>query len=141
MRTAVTTLILLLAATACSPPSDDIPVANGSYAGGESRDRLCFGGTAEARTAGLIVYGKDNNNCSASGKLAKAETGWVLVPKGEPVDGCRIPISFEGEKAIIGAPPPSCAYYCGPQSTMAGKNFGLAAQASPALDLAGDPLC
>jgi hypothetical protein len=138
MRTIIP--LLLLALSACSQ-SGDVPVANGSFAGGGSRDRLCFGGTAEARTAGLIVFGQGDNNCSLSGKLEKGETGWVLVPKGEDIDGCRIPISFEGEKATIGQPPPSCAYYCGPQSSMAGKSFGLAAQASPALDLAGDPLC
>lgn len=127
---------MLLAA--CSKQPAEPALVVGTFAG-EGRDRLCIAGEAGAQRAGLIAYGQDNVNCSASGRLRQAGEGWVLVPRGE--GDCRIPLEIEDSKVRVGQPPAACSYYCGPGATMAGKSFSRATEASPAVDLAGDPLC
>lgn len=129
-------LALLLAA--CSKQPAEPALVVGTFAG-EGRDRLCIAGEAGGQRAGLIAYGKGDVNCSASGSLQQAGEGWVLVPKGE--GDCRIPLEIGGNSVRIGQPPAACSYYCGPGATMAGKSFNRAAEASPVVDLAGDPLC
>jgi hypothetical protein len=129
-------LAMLLAA--CSQQPAEPGVSPGTFAG-EGRDRLCIAGEAGALRAGLVAYGQSDLNCSASGSLRQASEGWVLVPRGE--GDCRIPLVIEGNSVRIGQPPAACAYYCGPGATMAGKSFNREVDASPAVDLAGDPLC
>ena len=127
---------LLLAA--CSPEPGQPALATGTFAG-EGRDRLCIAGEAGAYRAGLIAYGRGDNNCSANGRLERAADGWTLVPTGE--GGCRIPLAVNGNEIRIGQVPADCRYYCGPGAYMAGKRYNRADMGARAVDLAGDPLC
>ena len=130
--------LLYLAGAACSQQPAETSLVTGIFAG-QGRDRLCIAGEEGAYRAGLIVFGKGDVNCSAAGRLEREGSNWTLVPKGE--GPCRIPLTVEGNGVKLGQPPAACSYYCGPGASMAGESFGLAAQASEATDLAGDPLC
>ena len=130
-------LLFALPLAACSPEVAP-PGLAGSYSG-ESRDRLCIGGEVEERRAGLIVYGASDPNCSASGRLEKADTGLSLIPAGDRE--CRIPLSVQRNVVTIGQVPATCSYYCGPGATMTGKSFTKDAATTPVTDFAGDPLC
>jgi hypothetical protein len=127
---------LLLAA--CSQEPAPTQLTAGTFAG-EGRDRLCIAGEAGAYRAGLIAYGGGDANCSATGRLEQAGTGWALVPRGE--GECRIPLEIQGSSVRIGQPPAACAYYCGPGAGLAGKSFNRSDMGAKAVDLAGDPLC
>lgn len=127
---------LLLAA--CSQEPGQSELAAGTFAG-EGRDRLCIAGEAGAYRAGLIAYGEGDINCSASGRLEQAGSGWALVPKGE--GECQIPLDIQGNVVRVGQPPASCDYYCGPGASLAGKSFNRSDMGASAVDLAGDPLC
>ena len=132
------TLLILPLIAACSREPAQPSLAVGTFAG-EGRDRLCIAGEPGAYRAGLIAYGEADSNCSASGRLEQAGTGWALVPKGE--GDCRIPVEIDGSSVRIGQPPAACSYYCGPNAMLGGKSFRSSANASPAVDFAGDPLC
>ena len=132
-------LALALTATACAkeepaPPS----LASGTFTGAGS-DALCVAGEVGEQRAGFVVYGADNANCSASGRIEAAGAGWTLIPVGDTA--CKIPFSFEADQIIFGPAAPSCAYYCGPGASFGGKSFRRSANAKPATDLGGDPLC
>jgi hypothetical protein len=135
MRPIIAVALLL---AACSQQPAEPSIKSGTFAG-QGRDRLCIAGEGGGLRAGLIAYGEGDLNCSASGSLQPAGEGWELVPKGE--GDCRIPVEVDGNKVRIGQPPASCAYYCGPTATMAGKSFDRSDMGSTAVDLAGDPLC
>ena len=132
-------LAVALSITACAREEAAAPtLAPGTYAGG-GRDALCIVGQSGAQRAGCVVYGADDANCSASGRIEPAGEGWALIPSGD-LD-CRIPLSSGGGRISIGRVPAACAYYCGPGVTADGKWFGPVAQGRPATDLEGDPLC
>ena len=133
-----TILLLTMLLAACSQQPAEPSLQTGTFAG-QGRDRLCIAGNAGAFRAGFIPYGEGDANCSASGSLEQAGQGWVLVPKGE--GDCRIPLNIAGNAATIGQPPAACSYYCGPGASVASKSFSRSPDATPAVDLAGDPLC
>ena len=132
MRSSALFPVLLLAA--CSPEVAEPPAESALYAGA-GRDRLCVKG----KEAGFITYGAGDSNCSVRGRLDGQGAAAVLVPAGD--QDCRIPLRLEGDGAAIGSASAACAYYCGPASAFEGKSFTRSADASPAVDFAGDPLC
>lgn len=83
----------------------------------------------------MISYGEGDSNCLMRGRIE----GGALIPNGD--QSCRIPLTLEGGKITIGTPPASCAYYCGPGASLAGKTFTRMAKPEPLTDIAGDPLC
>ena len=134
----------LLAACSDQAPAPSIA---GMFAG-EGRNALCIAGSASQQRAGFITYGQGGNNCSARGRVEADGEGWALVPSGEGEGECRIPLSVDGDSISLGSGDSSCAYYCGPGATFAGKSFrrvdpadGVAAARNPMVDFAGDPLC
>ena len=132
-------LAVALTITACAKEEAAAPtLAPGTYAGG-GRDALCIAGQSGTQRAGFVVYGADDANCSASGRIEAAGEGWALIPSGD-LD-CKIPLSTGDGRISIGRVPPACAYYCGPGVTADGKSFGPVLQGKPTTDLAGDPLC
>jgi hypothetical protein len=131
-------IALALLLTACSQQPAEPGLTPGTFAGA-GRDRLCISGEAGALRAGLIAYGQGDVNCSAAGNLRQAGDGWLLVPKGE--GDCQISLAIEGNAIRIGQPPAACAYYCGPNASMAGKIFNRSGMGAKVVDLAGDPLC
>ena len=131
-------LPLALLLTACSQQPAKPSLTTGTFAG-DGRDRLCIAGEPGKYRAGLIVFGADDVNCSASGRLERTEPGWSLVPKGE--GDCRIPLTIDGNIVRIGKVPAACAYYCGQGADYGGKALTKNASASPAVDFYGDPLC
>lgn len=136
MRSAPFLLFLPLAA--CSPGAPPGPPP-GTFAG-PGRDRLCIAGAGKALRAGLIAYAADGAaNCSLAGKLEQAASGWTLAPKGD--SDCRIGLNVADSKLAIANVPASCSYYCGPGASLVGKAFTRDPKASPAVDLAGEPLC
>jgi len=123
---------------ACSQEAAQPSLATGTFAG-EGRDRLCIAGEPGAYRAGLIVYGQDDANCSAAGRLEQVGGRWVLVPRGE--GDCRIPIQIDGNTLRVGQAPAACSYYCGPGASLSGKTFNRGDMGAKAVDFAGDPLC
>ena len=141
MRALTISLTLLLAACGGSDqaaneraaaPLETSAATTASYAG-SGRDRLCLGGPNSA--AAVISYGAGDNNCLVRGRIE----GGALIPNGD--DSCRIPVTESGGTITLGTPPPSCAYYCGPGASLAGKAFTRMAAPEPVTDIAGDPLC
>lgn len=128
-----------LSATACA---QEEPATTGLAAGtfrSGGRDALCIAGAAGAQRAGFIVYGADDANCSASGRIEQAGAAWNLVPVFD--SDCKIPLSATAEGVTLGPGTAGCAYYCGPGASFAGKSFQRSPNAKPATDIAGDPLC
>ena len=127
-------LLALLLLAGCSqqadPPSADLR----AYAG-EGRDRLCIAG----ERAGFIAYGAGDANCSAKGRLERAPGTLTFIPAGD--EDCRIALTEAGDSLRLGPRSESCAYYCGPGADFSGRSFTPQANASPAVDFAGDPLC
>lgn len=138
MRSLLPLLVLLLAACTekNAPPFGPGP---GTFVG-EGRNRLCIAGAGDELRAGLIVYGsKAETNCSAVGKFEGSGDKWSLTPGGE--GACKLSLSLGGDKLTIADVPASCSYYCAPGVTLTRKIFTRDPTASPASDLAGDPLC
>ena len=128
---------LLLAA--CSGEAELPSLVTGEFAG-HGRDRLCIAGDKGNYRAGVIAYAPTGDaNCSASGRLEPAGSGWALLPPGE--GPCRIPLAIEGNSVRVGDLTEACSYYCGPGASMSGKAFNRADMGAKAVDLAGDPLC
>ena len=139
-------LPIALLFASCSQQPADPSIPTGVFAGEGSGDRLCIAGEPGNYRGGLIIFGKGDVNCSATGRLEVKAANIALVPRGE--GDCRIPLSIEGGVVRIGQVPAACSYYCGPGVMLAGNAFPLAGKAqtrdgSPAtaVDLAGDPLC
>lgn len=129
---------LLLVAAGCSAKVPE-GLPTGTFAGA-GKDRLCVAGEGEDLRGGLIVYAADGaSNCSLSGKLAGAGDRWTLTPRGE--GDCRVGLTLAGDRLKIAGLPASCAYYCGPGARLTGKSFTRAANATPAVDMAGEALC
>ena len=131
MRISILAVLLL---AACAPDSPQQPAERQLFAG-QGRDRLCQAGDR----AGFVAYGQGDSNCSVRGRLQREGKNGAILPDGD--EDCRIPVTLEGETAVLGAAPAACSYYCGPGATFAGKTFTSNASASPAIDFAGDPLC
>ena len=134
-------LILAFALTAIACAKEE-PAATGLAPGtytGASRDALCIAGTAGAQRAGFIVYGAEDTNCVASGRVEPAGPAWNLIPTGDA--DCKIPLSVNAAQIEIGPGTQACNYYCGPGVAFAGKSFQRSPDARPPADLAGDPLC
>lgn len=140
MRALVFSLTLLLAAcdggdqlanNVVAGP-EERPATYASFAGA-GRDRLCIGGPDAA--AAVVSYGEGDNNCLVRGRIE----GGALIPNGD--DSCRIPLAEEAGKITLGTPAASCAFYCGPGASLAGKTFTRMAKPEAVNDNAGDPLC
>jgi hypothetical protein len=100
------------------------------------RDRLCL----RDDRAGLIVYAAEgNSNCTVRGAIANEGRSFRIQPDGE--GSCTIDVQRDGSALILGEQTPSCAYYCGPRASFAGKRLEPLNGAEAAVDLAGDPLC
>jgi hypothetical protein len=132
--------------TACSQQPAEQSITTGAFAGNDKRDRICIAGRPGNYRGGVIVFGKGDTNCSASGSIEVKQGDVALIPRGE--GDCRIPLTIDGEAIRIGQVPAACSYYCGPGAQLGGKAFPLANQAqtrdgSPAtiVDFGGDPLC
>ncbi len=133
---------LIAAVFTASACAKEEPAAIGLAAGtfvGAGSDALCVAGEAGAQRAGFVVYGADDANCSASGRIEPAGGGWTLTPTGDAA--CKISFSFNGEQIVLGPAALNCSYYCGPGASFGGKSFHRSAKAKQATDLAGDPLC
>lgn len=129
------TLPFLLLLAACSSENSPAPPYRALYAG-EGRDRLCIAG----ERAGFIVYGAGNSNCSVRGRVEKAGEGLLaIIPEGD--EDCRIEARQASGSIVLGKRAEACAYYCGPDADFSGRSFREDAAATPAADLAGDPLC
>ncbi len=137
MRCLIPVFALTLAACAEEEPAV-IGLTTGTYQSGD-RDALCIAGPAGAQRGGFIIYGRDNGNCSVSGRIAQGETGWDLIPDGDP--GCRISLNVNAGRVSLGQATRSCEYYCGPGAAYGGKSFTRSPSTGPVADLAGDPLC
>ena len=133
-------LAFALTVTACAQEEPAAPpgLAAGTYTKG-GRDALCISGQGGTQRAGFVVYGADNANCSASGRIEASGADWTLIPAGDAE--CRIPVTVTPGRISLGPSNPACAYYCGPGASFAGKSFSQSPSAKPAADLAGDPLC
>lgn len=140
MRALLISLTFLLSACGRDDPaasqtaeavSEGSPETYASFAG-SGRDRLCVGGPNAA--AAVMSYGDGDNNCLVRGRIE----GGALIPNGD--ESCRIPVKETGDSIAIGTPA-SCAYYCGPGATLAGKTFSRMDKPEPVTDIAGDPLC
>jgi hypothetical protein len=133
-------LTAALSITACAKEEEAVApaLATGTYAGG-GRDALCVAGQGGARRGGFVVYGADDANCSASGRIEQVGAAWNLIPAGD-LD-CKIALSVNAGRVSLGPRAPACAYYCGPDASWDGKSFGPVAQGKPVTDLAGEPLC
>nr|WP_314445402.1 hypothetical protein [uncultured Sphingomonas sp.] len=100
------------------------------------RDRMCLG----QESAGLIVYAAEGDtNCTVRGTAERAGGIIRITPNGD--QACTIEARGDGGAVVLGEVSPACAYYCGPKSSYAGKRLEPTTEASPAVDLAGDPLC
>ena len=140
MRVLVFSLTLLLAACGSGEQAANEAIAspeagaaaNASFAGA-GRDRLCI--AASNAAAAVVSYGEGDNSCLVRGQI---ESG-ALIPHGD--ESCRIPVTKAGDKLTFGTPPATCAFYCGPGASLAGKTFTRMAKAEPVSDIAGDPLC
>ena len=132
-------LAALVSITACAKEDAPAPALPAGVYPGSGRDALCIAGQGGAQRAGFVVYGADDANCSAGGRIEAAGDGWTLIPVGDLA--CKIPLSVAAGRVSIGRVPPACAYYCGPGVTLNGKSFGPVTQGKPPTDLAGDPLC
>jgi hypothetical protein len=131
-------LSLILALGACTQQPAEPSLITGTFAG-DGRDRLCIAGEPGKYRAGLIAFGSGDVNCSASGRIEAKNGQFAMVPRGE--GACRIPLTIAGNAIRIGELPTACSYYCGPDVTMAGKQFNKVDMGAAAVDLAGDPLC
>ena len=126
---------VLLLLSACSPEATQPPAERLLYSGA-GRDRLCIAG----QRGGLIIYGKDDANCSVRGQVRRAgDHSLVLTPAGD--GDCRIELVEQAGGIRLGKRAGACDYYCGPGADYSGKVLTTNAAASPAVDFAGDPLC
>lgn len=120
---------------ACSPEAPDQPAESALYSG-QGRDRLCIAGNR----VGFVAYGERAANCSVRGRISRsAENRLTFIPEGD--EDCRIEAREESGRIRLGVRAAPCAYYCGPGADFAGREFHKDASASPAVDVAGDPLC
>jgi hypothetical protein len=101
---------------------------------GSGRDRLCY--NSETKRMSVIAFGPSQTNCTMRGSF----DGNSLRPDG---DGkCQVPVAIEeGQITLIDDGGQSCAYYCGPGASYAGKTFVRMDKPDQVADLAGDPLC
>lgn len=132
-------LLAVILESACAKPSAEVAGPTYGTFVGAGRDRLCLSKRADGTKGGVITYGAGDVNCSASGKVEASGTGWNLTPNGE--GGCKIGLTINGDSARVTNVPASCAYYCAPGATLAGKQFTRDSKAGAATDLGGDPLC
>ena len=103
---------------------------------GQGRDRMCLKG----ERAGFITYAPSGDtNCAVRGAASLSRDTLRITPDGDPA--CTIEAQRDGSGFVLATASPACAYYCGPNASFAGKRFAPQEGASPAVDLAGDPLC
>ena len=96
------------------------------------RDRLCL----KNGQAAVITYAAAGSaNCTLRGTV----TDGRIHPEGDTA--CTVPLTRAGDRATLGSSSPSCAYYCGPGASFAGKSFTRLPTPEPVTDFAGDPLC
>ena len=105
--------------------------------------QICFERAGADYRFGLTLRGTDNLSCSGSGRAALAGDTITLTMEGD--EPCVLQARQIGTRLDIVTPAPeSCAYYCAPGLSLAGrfeKVGGEPADAARARDLVGDPLC
>lgn len=137
-------LTLVACGTAAEEPAGQPVEENASAAAagpstftGPGRDRLCL--DERSGRAGFITYGSDNRNCSVIGAVQRNGSQLTITPEGDQT--CRIEATLTGGEMRLGQVAESCAYYCAPGASFAGKSFRRSDGGERVTDLAGDPLC
>ncbi|WP_338243755.1 hypothetical protein [Aurantiacibacter hainanensis] len=152
VRRSVLPLLLLLAACGKDSEAIDEPVEisdlTGLYLGdgqGAEQDRMCMLRAPSGPVwFGIVTVASDGAACSGLGKAAKRNGSVLLTMSGE--GDCEILATISGgELEFPNSLPEGCAYYCGPDASLAGAWFektGVTQEAArEATDLVGDPLC
>lgn len=152
MRLFILPIVSLLAA--CSSGSEGIgePTESsdltGLYLGdgaGAENNRVCMIRDPEGSVRfGIVTLAADRSACSGLGTATKTGENVVLTMSGE--GDCAIPATLsDGELEFPDSLPEGCAYYCGPDASLAKASFqkiGATREAAgQATDLVGDPLC
>ena len=112
---------------------------------GEQRDRTCVVTDPSGFVwFGIVTMGPGRAACSGIGQVEHNGDAVRLAMAGD--EECDISARMEGTHLVFPATvPDSCAYYCSPGATLAGKRFektgDTAEAAMQAADLVGDPLC
>lgn len=147
-----TPLLLLSLLAACGGSDEDARTATADLTGlyvGQSedgqRDRLCMR-TAPSGAVwfGIVAMGPDRAACSGLGRVGREGDLLRLAMAGDAE--CALSATMKGTKLHFSARvPESCAYYCSPTATLAGRSFektgDTAESALEAKDLVGNPLC
>ncbi len=130
-------------------PAEPVQTATltGLYESGEGprRNQMCVIEREGQRTRfGIVTWGRGDYNCSGSGTATREGDRLRLAMDGS--EACVIEARLSGRQVSLPASlPQGCAYYCGPESALAGTSFdkvgGEEADARRAVDLVGDPLC
>lgn len=145
--TILATLALPLAACGTGAPSGQSATAalTGLYESGDGsrRNQLCVVEREGGQEAfGLIVWGRGEANCAASGSARRDGDRLRLLPDGD--ESCAVDARVEGTRiSLSGAVSAECArYYCGPGGDLGDAAFEkTGGDATQARDLAGEPLC
>jgi hypothetical protein len=139
MRTFIFPLVLLTAAcqqdqTEAGQKAQATSGTTEVFASGPG-DRLCL--KPGDGQVGIITYAAaGGSNCSVRGRIA--EPG-LIRPNGD--EACEITYARTGNTIALKEVGKSCAFYCGPGASLAGKTFARMDNGGGAVDLAGDPLC
>ena len=110
----------------------------------EHKARMCMIPRPSGDISFGIVAGTPNGTCAGAGEVTRDGNALRLAMTGD--EKCVIEAKINGTRLAFGSSvPESCAYYCGPNATLAGAIFektgGTAETAMRATDLVGDPLC
>lgn len=150
---ALTALLLTACGGAATPAQNEVAPAppaagglTGLYEGGAGprRNRMCLVERGGQTRFGLIAWGQGDMSCTGFGTAVREGDVLRLGMDGDPA--CRIDARIEGGRVTLPERlPEGCAFYCGPQSRMAGLAFDRSgsseADARRAVDLVGEPLC
>lgn len=111
----------------------------------ERRGRMCITPAASGtHPFGIVTETSDGGSCGGAGEAVRVADILRLTMAGD--EDCLIEARIEGRQVTLPSSlPQGCAYYCSPDSTLAGTVFektgGTEDDAMRAKDLAGDPLC
>lgn len=108
------------------------------------RSRMCILSRSDGAARFGLVVETPGGSCSGAGEAARNANLLRLTMTGD--EECVVDAAVDGTHVAF---PPSvsesCAYYCAPGATLAGRSFektgGASNDAMQAADLAGDPLC
>ena len=108
----------------------------------ETGDRLCLVEHEEDRgTLGFVTAGDPPAACSGAGAALRDGQTLRISLTGDEECGFEAKL-IDGRLTFPQSLPQSCAYYCSPTASFAGRSMTKAGDdASEARDLVGDPLC